>query len=52
MPIKITYEQALTTTEDDFLERISADAKDEGILIEEYDSTDSGLPLPVRRPKK
>lgn len=53
MPIKISYTEPLQQNEDDFIERISAEGKDEGIIIEEYDESNlSGVHPPVKRPKK
>ena len=51
MPIKITYTDELTAIEDELLEKFSADAKDAGVDVEEWD--ESGLPKPrhVKRPK-
>lgn len=55
MSIKISYDYTLSQLEEDFLERISAEAKNEGVILEEF-YTDpelfSGAPVPVSRPKK
>lgn len=52
--IRITYRNRLTELQDEVLEKFHAMAKEQGIELEEYDLSyeDSGLPPPVKRPKK
>lgn len=47
MPITISYDHVLEEYEDELLEKFHAEAKDAGIVLEEYRS---GVPIP--RPKK